>query len=87
MLTPGCVLGSGMKRCVARESPEAPALKRVHWDAPPSDDREDLALLSGLIEDMKGAIIEASLVWRKVKDRIQAVEDWERGMRKRLREN
>jgi len=53
----------------------------------PSDDREDLALVSRLIEDMKGAVIEASLAWRKVEDKIWAVEDWERGMRKKLREN
>ncbi len=84
-LTPGYVLGSGTKRRVACESPEAPALKRVHRDVPPSDNREDLALVSGLIEDVKGAIIEASLAWRKVEDQIWAVEDWERGMRKRLR--
>src|SRR6266481_3100056 len=86
-LTPGYVLGSGMKRRVARESPEAPAPKRVCRNVAPSDDREDLALVSGLIEDVKGAVIEASLAWRKVEDRIRAVEDWERGMRKKLREN
>ena len=76
-----------MKRCVARESPEAPVPKRVHRNVAPSDDREDLALVSGLIKDMKGAVVEASLAWRKVEDRIRVVEDWERGMRKKLREN
>ena len=70
---------------MACESPEAPAPKCVRWDALPSDNREDLALVSGLIEDMKGAVVEASLAWRKVEDQIRAVEDWERGMRKRLR--
>src|SRR6266481_5623477 len=87
LLTPGCVLGSGTKCHVARKLPEAPAPKCVHWDVPPSDDREDLALVSGLIEDVKGAVVEASLAWRKVEDWIRAVEDWERGMRKKLREN
>ena len=61
--------------------------KCVHQDVLPSDDKEDLALVSGLIKDVKGAVVEASLTWRKVEDRIRVVEDWERGMRKRLREN
>ena len=44
-------------------------------------------MVSGLIEDVKGAIVEASLAWQKVEDKIQAVEDWERGMRRRLKRN
>ena len=86
-LTPGYMLGSGTKCHGACKSPEAWVPKCVCWDVLPSDNREDLALVSGLIEDVKGAVVEASLTWQKVEDRIRAVEDWERGMRKRLREN
>ena len=81
------ILGSGLKHCGACESPEAPAPKHVHWNTAPSDDLEDLALMSGLIKDIKGAVVEAGLTWRKVEDKIWVVEDWERGLRRRLREN
>ena len=43
--------------------------------------------MSGLLEDVKGAVVEASLAWQKVEDKIRAIEDWERGMRKKLREH
>ena len=79
-------LGSRMKRCGARKSPEAPPSKHAHRDTALSNELEDLALVSGLIEDIKGAVVDASLTWRKVEDNIWAVEDWERGLRRRLRE-
>ncbi len=58
-----------MKRRGACESSEAPVPKRVCQDVLPSDNREDLALVSRLIEDVKGAVVEASLAWQEVEDR------------------
>jgi len=79
-------LGSRMKCRGAHESPEPLPSKHAHCVTAPSDELEDLALVSGLIEDIKGAVVDASLTWRKVEDNIWAVEDWERGLRRRLRE-
>ena len=74
-------------KCRGRESPEVRAPKHPPREIASSDNVEDLALVSGLIEEVKGATVEASLAWWKVEDKIQAVEDWERGMRRRLKRN
>jgi len=66
--------------------PEVHILNWACWDSWLANILEKLVQVSQLSQDIKVAIVAATVALREVEDRIQVVEDWERGMRTQLQD-